>query len=227
MQESRRTTEVIFENSDLLAVYKPKGLPTVPLRNKEGDSLLREIASDYPEVARVKAEKEWEGGIIHRLDTPTSGIVIAARNDETYQYLINAQKNNLIVKYYIARTSPRSELLPGFEPFPYTFRVSTLEIASYFRPYGERGASVRPVLNNHRYIKGIIYTTKANRTSEPNTFECIITRGFRHQIRCHLSWSGNPIIGDDRYGGAENEDLLLEAVKVELPYDGRILTIEV
>ncbi len=227
MQESRRTTEVIFENSDLLAFYKPKGLPTVPLRNKEGDSLLKEMALCYPEVALVKGEKEWEGGIIHRLDTPTSGIVIAARNDETYRYLINAQKNNLIIKHYIARTSPRSELLPGFESFPYSISGRKVGITSYFRPYGERGASVRPVLNNSRLIKGSLYTTEVRRTSDADTFECIITRGFRHQIRCHLSWSGNPIIGDDRYGGAENEYLLLEAVKVEIPYGGRMLTIEV
>ena len=226
MQESRRTTELIFENRDLLAFYKPKGLPTVPLRNKEGDSLLREIASDYPEVAQVKGTKEWEGGIIHRLDTPTSGIVIAARNDETYRYLINAQRNNLIIKHYIARTIPVFDLLPGFEPFPYSFSGRSLEITSYFRPYGERGASVRPVLNNSRYIRGSLYTTKIMRTSSTDTFECVITRGFRHQIRCHLSWSGNPIVGDDRYGGAENEYLLLEAVKVEIPYEGRILTIE-
>ncbi len=228
MQELRRTTEVIFESRNLLAFYKEKGLATVPLKkDPEGDSLLVRIAENYPEVRRVKGINEWEGGIIHRLDTPTSGIVLCARNDEAYLSLMNAQKNNLIEKHYIASTTAKDNNLPGFEDFPYTFCGSTLEIVSYFRPYGEKGASVRPVLTNRRYISGAEYTTTVRRTSTPDTFECIITKGFRHQIRAHLSWSGHPIVGDDRYGGIPNDALLLEAVKVTFPFNGKTVTIEI
>ena len=228
MQELGRTTELIFESRDLLAFYKEKGLATVPLkRNSEGDSLLTRIAENYPEVRRVKGLNEWEGGIIHRLDTPTSGIVLCARNDEAYAELISAQKHNLIEKHYLAATTAKDNALPGFEAFPYTFQKNTLQITSYFRTYGEKGASVRPVLTNRRYQSGEKYTTAVRRTSTPDTFECIITKGFRHQIRAHLSWSGHPIIGDDRYGGTPNNDLLLEAVKVTFPFNGKTITIEV
>lgn len=225
MQERR--TEVLFENSDLIAVYKEKGLPTVPLkRNREGDSLLKRIAQDYPEVLAINGVNDWEGGIIHRLDTPTSGIVLCARRDEAYKELLEAQKRDEIVKYYIASTTEKANGLPGFETFPYVFHDNALLITSFFRPYGEKGASVRPVLRNSRLIKGAEYTTKVFRTSDRNKFECSITRGFRHQIRCHLSWSGHPITGDDRYGGMENDCLLLEAVKIVFPFKGRIHTIE-
>ncbi len=226
MQE--RKTEVIFENSDIIAVYKEKGLPTVPLkRNPEGDSLLNRIAAGYPEVRNVHGMNEWEGGVIHRLDTPTSGIVICALSDETYKNLIEAQKKGDIVKHYIASTTERENGLPGFEPFPYTFTGDALEITSYFRPYGEKGASVRPVLTKSRHISGGSYTTKVMRTSDRDTFECVITKGFRHQIRSHLSWSGHPITGDGRYGGTENDELLLEAVSVAFPYRGKIITVKI
>ncbi len=226
MQE--RKTEVIFENSFLIAVYKEKGLPTVPLkRNPEGDSLLRRIAASYPEVVNVHGMNEWEGGIIHRLDTPTSGIVLCARSDESYRELAGAQKLGRIVKHYIASTTERENNLPGFEDFPYIFRDGTLEITSYFRPYGEKGASVRPVLTKRRYISGGEYTTKVMRTSVRDTFECVITKGFRHQIRSHLSWSGHPITGDGRYGGMENDELLLEAVSVTFPCRGKIITVKI
>lgn len=226
MQE--RKTEVIFLNSDLIAVYKEKGLPTVPLkRNPEGDSLYKRIAASYPEVSVVHGMNEWEGGIIHRLDTATSGIVLCARSDEAYRELIEAQKRDEIEKHYLASTTERETTLPGFEDFPYSFSGREMEIRSYFRPYGGKGASVRPVLSKSRHISGALYTTEVMRTSDQGVFECVIRRGFRHQIRCHLAWSGHPIIGDDRYGGMEYDKLLLEAVRITFPYKGKILTIEV
>lgn len=177
----------------------------------------------YPEVLSVRGINQWEGGIIHRLDTPTSGIVLAALNNETYSHLISLQKKDLIKKCYIAYVSERKSLLPGFEPCPYILSRDAFDCTSYFRTYGERGASVRPVLENSRNIKGEKYTTRIN--YDGNKAECIITRGFRHQIRSHLSWLGIPIIGDNLYGGAENEELLLEAVEVSFPFKGRTVTI--
>ncbi len=224
--EEAEETRVIYESGDLLAVYKVKGLATVPLKsNPEGDSLLLRIAEKYPEVLSVRGPNPWEGGIIHRLDTPTSGIVLCARNQETFDELLTLQKNDKIVKHYRAEVRGRKNLLEGFEPFPYTWEGDTLLISSYFRTYGKKGASVRPVLRNAHHITGKMYTTRIRREKGSNIFECIITRGFRHQIRSHLSWCGYPIIGDSRYGGEEGEELLLEAYSISFPFRGKIIEI--
>lgn len=225
MQEAEET-RVIYESGDLLAFYKEKGLATVPLKsNSEGDSLLLRVSKEYPEVLSVAGPNPWEGGIIHRLDTPTSGIVLCARNQETYDSLLSLQKDDMIEKRYIAETSEEKPLLDGFEPFPYTWTNDTLLVSSYFRSYGKKGASVRPVLASKRHIAGSMYTTEVRRTDRDNVFECIITRGFRHQIRSHLAWSGYPIIGDSRYGGEEGEQLLLEAYSVMFPFKGKTIEI--
>lgn len=224
MQEAAEETRVIYESRDLLAFYKEKGLATVPLKNNEGDSLLKRIGEIYPEVLSVKGKNPWEGGIIHRLDTPTSGLVLAARNQDAYDELHRAQKEDLILKRYRAEVSKKENLLPGFEDFPYKWNGEKLSILSYFRSYGVKGASVRPVMLNKRNIAGSIYRTDIIKIDE-NTFDAVITRGFRHQIRCHLSWAGYPITGDDRYGGDDNPYLLLESYSMKFPFKGKTIEI--
>ena len=212
----------LFSNKDLLAFYKEGGLPTVPLKTSNNETLLSLISREYPEVLECGGPNYWEGGIIHRLDTPTSGIVLATRNQEAYDYLIKLQKEDKIVKKYRALVSKQDNMLSSFPPFPYAFNSGKMVITSYFRGYGKKGASVRPLLN----IDTREYKTIVEKESE-DSFICTITRGFRHQIRCHLSWSGYPIIGDSQYGGKENEKLMLEAISISFPYKNSTLTINI
>ena len=220
MQE---TIKVIYKDDDIVAFYKPKNLPTVPLKNQECDTLLSLGAACFPEILSPYGKNPWEGTILHRLDTPTSGIVIAARNKETYQYLISLQGDDKIEKKYKAEISEGRKDIPGFEPFPYLPIEGKLEIVSFFRSFGPKGASVRPVLSKRKGDERI-YKTEVEVLS-PKSVVCTITRGFRHQIRCHLSWFGHPIVGDSRYGGEENDFLLLEAVSVSFPYKNKKLEI--
>ena len=217
----RTTIEVIYENKDLLVFYKPAGLPTVPLKNGEGDTLLSECALSYPEILSPWGRNSWEGSIIHRLDTPTSGLVLSPRNKEFYDYLSFLQSEDKILKTYRAEVSEMEEKMEGFESCPYSFSEDGyVKIVSSFRPYGPKGASVRPLLKRRKGDERQ-YETEVRRVDE-NNVDCVIKRGFRHQIRCHLSWLGLPIIGDQRYGGKENPILMLEAVKVSFPsLDGK------
>ena len=217
----RTTIEVIYEDKDLLVFYKPAGLPTVPLKNGEGDTLLSECALSYPEILSPWGRNSWEGSIIHRLDTPTSGLVLSPRNKEFYDYLSFLQSEDKILKTYRAEVSEMEEKMEGFESCPYSFSEDGyVKIVSSFRPYGPKGASVRPLLKRRKGNERQ-YETEVRRVDE-NNVECVIKRGFRHQIRCHLSWLGLPIIGDQRYGGKENPILMLEAVKVSFPsLDGK------
>ena len=217
----RTTIEVIYEDKDLLVFYKPAGLPTVPLKNGEGDTLLSECALSYPEILSPWGRNSWEGSIIHRLDTPTSGLVLAPRNKEFYDYLSFLQSEDKILKTYRAEVSEMEEKMEGFESCPYSFSEDGyVKIVSSFRPYGPKGASVRPLLKRREGDERQ-YETEVRRVDE-NNVECVIKRGFRHQIRCHLSWLDLPIIGDQRYGGKENPILMLEAVKVSFPsLDGK------
>ena len=219
------TTKLIYSSDDILAFYKEGGLPTVPLKsNTEGDSLLKRISQDFPEVLTVEGKNGWEGGIIHRLDTLTSGLVLVARNNETYNLLMEEQRNNRIKKEYKAEVSKVSSPLSSFEKFPYSWSGDEIVVTSFFRSYGPKGASVRPTLNIKKADSPKQYCTLIKRIN-PTLFLCTITQGFRHQIRSHLAWSGYPIVGDDRYGGKKDPFLHLTAYKISFVLKKREVTI--
>ena len=204
------------------------GIPTVPLKTTiDGRTLLSIAAAYYPEIRCCHGDNEWEGGVIHRLDNMTKGLVLIARTQKAYDALMQQQKKDMIQKEYIAIVAKGRSIDEGFEAYPYLdpFENGTL-ITSYFRSFGPGGRSVRPVVSNKRNIAGRVYTTMVEKESE-NSLRCTITRGFRHQIRAHLAWAGCPISGDTQYGGRASDDFGLEAVSISYiePCSGRKLTI--
>ncbi len=224
------TTKLLFEGPDTLVYWKESGIPTVPLKTTiDGRTLLSIASAYYPEIRCCHGQNEWEGGVIHRLDSLTKGIVLIARSQKAYDALMQQQKKDMIQKEYRAEICRGRSVDEGFEPYPYIdpFEGSTM-ISSYFRSFGPGGKSVRPVVSNKRYMDGRIYTTIVEPDGE-DALRCTITRGFRHQIRSHLAWAGYPIRGDVQYGGNVSDDFGLEAVSISYiePCSGRKLTITV
>ena len=84
---------------------------------------------------------------------------------------------------------------------------------SYFRPYGPGRKLVKPETEAKKYHEiakdkdGFYRTeiTDVQESEQGNLFTVRIKRGFRHQIRCHLSWIGCPILNDPVYGKADNK----------------------
>ncbi len=225
--------KLVYEDPSFLVVDKPAQLPTVPLKDDPSDkpTLLGLVAASYPQVLSVQGKNAWEGGVLHRLDTPTSGLVVIARTKEAYAALQAIGKAELFVKEYRCRSSlHRSEMLDAFPPYPYEDPVTCggreISIGSLFRHYGDNRRQVRPVLADsprHMLDKstGTWYMTKVWYTGhdeEAATFTCRLTSGFRHQVRVHMAWSGHPIDGDVVYQGLDQMQLALRAVAVEFPH---------
>lgn len=212
---------IIYKNPKILVCYKESGLPTAPLKNSTNDNLVSQVSIEYPEIMDVKGFQAWEGGLLHRLDTPTSGLVLFALAQDAFDYLVYQQKNDMIIKEYRAKSKGAKELLPGFPPFIYDECSS---IISGFRNYGPKGASVRPVLPSDNQK---VYKTEVIREGD-DSFICTITQGFRHQIRCHMAWSSYPLIGDEKYGGFEGE-FGLEAIGLTFkdPVSRKVISIKI
>lgn len=208
-------TRIIDVTEDYVVLCKESGLDTVPLKKERGKPSLLSFASDYyPECLSVGGDNFWEGGVLHRLDRPTSGLVLIARKQSFYDKMIEEQEEGRFLKYYIADTE-RTEPLSGAPPFPFTLHPG-LVIHSKFRKYGQKGKSVRPLVpSDYLYSKEKREYETFVENIDGSTFNLRLYRGFRHQIRSHLAWSGNAIKGDTLYGAKPNSVFGLTSYAIE------------
>lgn len=198
------------EEEPFVVLDKPAGLPSAPLH--EGDeSAYTQAAARWPELQAVSGRKATEHGLVHRIDTATRGILLIAASQPCYDYLQHIQQQGLFIKQYRAECLCRPDcgaLLGGFPPPPLRVQHDCLSatIESCFRPYGEHGKAVRPVTGQagkaaQKKAAPLLYRTEISLRKEDGRWNalCSISRGYRHQVRCHLAWLGFPIQGDPLY----------------------------
>ncbi|MDR2951981.1 MAG: RNA pseudouridine synthase [Treponema sp.] len=194
---------VLEDNNDFAVVYKPPKMHCVPNKGRSNDTLL-----------------EWygKGELMHRLDFETHGLVLFTKNKKSFEFFRSLQECGEFVKEYSAVCVKTDKPVQAFGFPSFLFQRDAepspdkpLVIESFFRPFGHGRKQVRPVINDgktHKEIakdRGTYYRTEI--TSIINDFFTVrIRRGFRHQIRCHLSWAGYPILNDPIYSylGKEN-----------------------
>lgn len=212
----------ITEDKPFLIVNKPTGIPSAPLTSEDKNNAFSILAEQFPQLLEVKGRKEIEHGLLHRIDTETSGLLIIAANQDCYEKLLLLQKENKIKKYYTASCNTNSDINSSIDGFPvpevlFSKTTDKYFLESYFRFYGEGRKSVRPVTKNSNVAalkklgKPVLYSTDVNVidiTNEIVKVEACITNGFRHQVRCHLAWMGLPIVGDKLYNPNASTDLL-------------------
>ncbi len=175
--------EVLLEDEYLVAVEKPSGIASVPLKPDEGGTLAGAVVARFPECAQV-GRSAGDGGLIHRLDRETSGAVLVARSQEVHDILTEMQARGAIEKRYLALVGCGDGSLPQVIDAP-------LEPTG---PGGRKMASSKI---------GRPATTKLRMLEEAGDWllvEAVIHRGQRHQIRAHLAGAGFPIAGDTLYG---------------------------
>ena len=191
------------KSEPFIVAVKPRALPTAPLKNGEDCALFR-ISRDFPSVLFVRGKKEIEGGLCHRLDTQTEGLFLCALEQDFFDKIQIEQSEGRFFKTYRARVekNPQNATnLGGFPPFLNDFCECAI-LESRFRPFGKNGKVVRPVTAlsgkaSEKKAGKSLYRTNVKIKNDKAV--CKISAGYRHQVRCHLAWSGFPIFGDALY----------------------------
>jgi 23S rRNA pseudouridine1911/1915/1917 synthase len=156
--------DIIHEDDDILVIDKPAGLPSAPLKrapcqNRPAPTALEQAAELFPVIRAVAGYAEWEFGLIHRLDTATRGLLLIAKNQQTFDFLRQEPANGKITKHYSAFCVRSETALPNSPPLPYPLALQLerlfagqsnteeLVCASRFRPWGKGGKEVRPFVD--------------------------------------------------------------------------------
>jgi len=196
------TLDVLLETDGYVVVDKPAGVPSHPLEEGELGTVAGALVARYPEMRELGYSRR-EPGILHRLDNDTSGVMLAARDQATFDELRARLQAGEIEKTYLARCQ-------GLVPAPILIEAP---IAN--DPRDRR--KVR-VCRDPREIKRLGAQAAITEvvTSAPakhgSLIEVRANNARRHQIRAHLASIGHPLLGDALYGGpaleAPNRHLL-------------------
>lgn len=217
--------KILHSTSDFVVAVKKAGVHSAPLKADDADSALSFVAQNFPQVLTVQGKKAVEGGLIHRIDYDTAGLLLFALNQDFYNHIMAYQDEGLFKKGYVARChydSRCTELLGGFPPLPVSLDFSAdhqvCTVESSFRAFGPGRKQVRPVTEqsgkfSQRKAGGSkqgsspIYATELSITKTHGknfVVEASITKGYRHQVRCHLAWCNLPILADPLYNPTQN-----------------------
>lgn len=182
--------EVIYEDTDIIVVNKPKGMVVHPGNGNPDGTLVNSLMSICKETLSGIGG-EVRPGIVHRIDKDTSGILVVAKNDKAHINLSEQIKNHEVQKTYIA-------MVRGI--------VKENE-ATINMPIGRSTKDRKKMAVTKKGKEAITHFKVIKRYPEHNCtlLEVKIETGRTHQIRVHLSQIGYPIIGDTVYSNGKNE----------------------
>lgn len=228
-----RELRILHEDAWLVAVDKPAGIPTLPGPSHPGATVADLILARFPECARASADPR-EAGLGHRLDTGTSGVLVAARDRTTWLALRAALSGGSCTKRYVAlvigdpATAQRSPDADGL-----IWRVETPDGSgerwTVAVPLGRAGRKTsRMKLGRGRgMLEARTEVEVLARRGATTLVQATLARGRPHQVRVHLLALGCPIVGDEAYGVAADGGLRLHAAAVRFTHPGSGAMIEI
>jgi 23S rRNA pseudouridine1911/1915/1917 synthase len=173
--------DVLLEDNHCLAVNKPAGL--LAQGDETGEPSLVDVARDYLREKYAKPGNVFVG-LVHRLDRPTSGVVLLARTSKGAERLSRQFREGTVRKVYRAVV----EGVPDAEAGEWEDQLLKDEARNVVQVVERGGQQARLA---YRVIE---------RQGAFTTVELMPTTGRSHQLRVQLSSRGLPIVGDKKYG---------------------------
>ena len=211
--------EILFADDDLVAVNKPAGMAVHPLRPEETDTLANGLVARFPKIAEL-GDQPLLAGVAHRIDTDTSGVVLACRTVASWNSVRAQFAAQQVRKTYLALVAGRvSE--PG---------EGTHDLA-HQPSFRGRMVDARTLREPDRPMRAVTAYRPLRQVGAWTLLEVTIHTGVTHQIRCQLALAGHPLVGDTLYGGPAipgfpRQFLHASAVALEHPRTGAPLRIE-
>jgi 23S rRNA pseudouridine1911/1915/1917 synthase len=181
---------IAYEDAEIIVVEKPAGIATHGFSARDVDTLANLLVARWPELSSV-GRSRWEPGMLNRLDTETSGLVLMAKNQRAFDNLREQFRRRRITKKYIAlvwgeaASSGTVNLGLAHDPTD----KSRMQVV-------ETSGSDRQRLRSWHALTRF---RKLASSGEMSLLEVAMETGVTHQIRVHLAAIGHAIVGDSLY----------------------------
>ena len=180
--------DIIYEDEDLIILNKPAGIVIHPGAGNYDKTIVNALIY-YDKNSLSNIGDELRPGIVHRIDKNTSGLIVVAKNNKTHENLSVQFSKHSITRIY--------ELLVWGKIRPSKGKIETLITrSSKNRQMMEvSNTKGKKAITNYKTLE--VFENK--NTPTLSLLECKLETGRTHQIRVHMNYLGNNIIGDDKY----------------------------
>ena len=180
--------DIIYEDDDLLVIDKPAGIIMHPGAGNYDKTIVNALVN-YNKKSLSTIGDKLRPGIVHRIDKNTSGLVVVAKNNLSHENLTKQFQNHTITREY--------QLLIWGKLRPSSGRINTFitrssknrQLMEVSRTKGKRAVT------NYKTLE----IFENDKTPTFSLIECKLETGRTHQIRVHMTYMGNSIVGDDKY----------------------------
>ncbi|MFK5957664.1 MAG: RNA pseudouridine synthase, partial [Lutibacter sp.] len=184
MASTKNNLHVLFEDNHFIVINKQSG--DIVQGDKTGDTPLSDIVKEY-----IKEKYNKPGnvflGVVHRLDRPTTGVVVFARTSKALERFNKMLRDKTVHKTYwaVVKNKPKKD-------------IDTLIGFLKKNPKNNKSTSYSSEIEGSK--KAILHYKLLKSLDNYHLLEVDLETGRHHQIRCQLATIGSPIKGDLKYG---------------------------
>jgi 23S rRNA pseudouridine1911/1915/1917 synthase len=182
--------EIVYEDSDVVVVNKPRGLVVHPAPGHYSGTLVNGLLAHCKDLSGINGV--LRPGIVHRIDKDTSGLLMVAKNDKAHMGLAEQLKDHSVNRTYVA-------IVHGVIPH----EMGTIEAPIGRDPKNRQQMAV--VFENSK--QAVTHFIVLERFKEYTLVELKLETGRTHQIRVHMKYIEHPLAGDPKYGPKQTLDL--------------------
>jgi 23S rRNA pseudouridine1911/1915/1917 synthase len=182
--------EIIYEDSDVVVINKPRGMVVHPAVGHPSGTVVNALLYHCKDLSGINGV--MRPGIVHRIDKDTSGLLMVAKNDLSHASLAAQLKEHTVNRRYLALV----------------YGVMQHDKGTVDAPIG-RATNDRKlyVVTDKNSKHSVTHFAVLERFDEYTLLELKLETGRTHQIRVHMKYIGFPLVGDPVYGGKSGRTL--------------------
>ena len=194
IKPNKMDLKILYEDDDIIVINKDPGVVVHPGAGNYENTIVNGLLYFYKNKLS-KIGGVLRPGIVHRIDKDTSGVIVVAKNDQSHMNLSKQFSEHTIQRVYEALIW--GSLMPkkGNVNEKITRSSKNRQLMTVSKSKGKKA------ITNYKTLK----VFQNSNLPKISLIECKLETGRTHQIRVHMNFKGNPILGDPSYGKSKKK----------------------